>query len=215
VRFGDVVLRAGTMISGYRIEKVLGSGGMGTVYLAANPVLPRRDALKVLSSELSQDPGFRTRFLREADLAATLDQPNVATVYTRGETEEGQLWIAMQLGGRQRRPQGARPGRDDRQADSAYRQRGRQGAGLRPPTQADPSRRQTGRTSYWHPMTSGYSSPTSASRALDDSVGLTATGNVMASVAYAAPETLAGFAQPKAPALLEDPNPPLSLMRVV
>ncbi len=87
---------AGGMIAGYRIEKVLGSGGMGTAYLAANPVLPRWDALKVLGSQLSKDPAFRARFIREADLAATLDHPNVVTVFNRGETPDGQLWIAMQ-----------------------------------------------------------------------------------------------------------------------
>lgn len=59
----------------YQIERVLGSGGMGTVYLAQNPELPRRDALKVLSAELSRDQEFRARFMREADVASTLDQP--------------------------------------------------------------------------------------------------------------------------------------------
>jgi hypothetical protein len=66
-----MALSAGTVISGYRIEAVLGSGGMGTVYRAAHPSLPRSDALKILSAELSATPDFRTRFIREADLAAT------------------------------------------------------------------------------------------------------------------------------------------------
>lgn len=84
------------MVSGYRIERVLGTGGMGTVYLAKNPTLPRYDAVKVLSSELSRDPGFRARFIREADVASVLDHPNIVSIYSRGETEDGQLWIAMQ-----------------------------------------------------------------------------------------------------------------------
>ncbi|MFC4124779.1 serine/threonine-protein kinase [Nocardia rhizosphaerae] len=75
--------------------KVLGAGGMGTVYLAQNPSLPRRDALKVLSGDLSTDPEFRGRFEREANLAAGLDHPNIVAVYNRGD-EDGQLWIAMQ-----------------------------------------------------------------------------------------------------------------------
>lgn len=92
-----MTLPAGTVIAGYRIERVLGAGGMGSVYLAWHPSLHRRDALKLLSAELSHDPQFRARFLREADLAATLDHPNIVTVYDRGQTPSGQLWIAMQF----------------------------------------------------------------------------------------------------------------------
>jgi eukaryotic-like serine/threonine-protein kinase len=89
-------LAVGTVVAGYRIEAVLGAGGMGTVYLARHPTLPRNDALKILSAELSLDPEFRARFIREADLAATLNHPNIVTVFNRGETEDGQLWIAME-----------------------------------------------------------------------------------------------------------------------
>lgn len=69
---------------------------MGTVYAVRDPQLPRTDALKVLSAELSADPQFRGRFLREADIAAMLDHPNIVSVYDRGETD-GKLWIAMQF----------------------------------------------------------------------------------------------------------------------
>lgn len=89
-------LAVGTVVAGYTIESVLGAGGMGTVYLARHPTLPRADALKILSAELSQDAQFRTRFIREADLAATLTHPNIVTVFNRGETDDGHLWIAMQ-----------------------------------------------------------------------------------------------------------------------
>jgi serine/threonine protein kinase len=51
--------------------------------------------LKVLSAELSRDPDFRARFVREADVAAALDHPQIVPVYSRGETGDGQLWIAM------------------------------------------------------------------------------------------------------------------------
>ncbi|WP_433680902.1 serine/threonine-protein kinase [Nocardia sp. CA-119907] len=90
-----MALRPGAIVGGYRVLQVLGSGGMGTVYLAQNPILPRRDALKVLSADLSTDDEFRARFEREANLAAGLDHPNIVAVYNRGE-ENGQLWIAMQ-----------------------------------------------------------------------------------------------------------------------
>ncbi|MFE3057709.1 serine/threonine-protein kinase [Nocardia sp. NPDC059239] len=85
----------GTIIRGYRIERVLGAGGMGTVYLAKHPELPRWDALKVLSPQFSADPEYRARFEREANLAAALDHPNIVSIYNRGE-DNGQLWIAMQ-----------------------------------------------------------------------------------------------------------------------
>jgi eukaryotic-like serine/threonine-protein kinase len=93
---GDAVLSSGSFFAGYRIERHLGSGGMGTVYLARHPDLPRSEALKILPAELSRDTDFRARFIQEADLAAQLDHPNIVSVYQRGEFE-GQLWIAMQF----------------------------------------------------------------------------------------------------------------------
>ena len=82
------MLSAGSVVAGYRIERVLGSGGMGEVYLAAHPSLPRYDALKVLNAELSGDPDFRARFIREADVAARLDHPNIVSIYNRGSRHE-------------------------------------------------------------------------------------------------------------------------------
>src|SRR5690348_16052073 len=90
------MLTAGSVIAGYRIERLLGVGGMGSVYLAHNPELPRLDALKLLSGELSRQPEFRARFIREADVASGLSHPNIVSVYSRGEAEDGSLWIAMQ-----------------------------------------------------------------------------------------------------------------------
>jgi serine/threonine protein kinase, bacterial len=62
-------LSAGETFAGYRIVHLLGSGGMGEVYLAEHPRLPRRDVLKVLPADVSADPDYRARFNREADLA--------------------------------------------------------------------------------------------------------------------------------------------------
>ena len=64
------------------------------MYLAAHPRLPRQDALKVLSAELTADTQYRERFLREADLAASLSHPNILGIHDRGEYEE-QFWISM------------------------------------------------------------------------------------------------------------------------
>src|SRR3984893_2664893 len=87
-------LRIGETFAGYRILRLLGSGGMGEVYLVQHPRLPRQDALKVLRPDVSSDPSFRERFIREADLAAGLRHPHIVGVHDRGEYD-GQLWIAM------------------------------------------------------------------------------------------------------------------------
>jgi YVTN family beta-propeller protein len=86
--------RIGTELAGYRIERVLGRGGMSVVYLAHDLRLKRKVALKLLAPELAQDEGFRLRFLRESQLAASLDHPNVVPVYEAGEAD-GLLYIAM------------------------------------------------------------------------------------------------------------------------
>ena len=89
-----MALAEGAFFAGYRIVRILGTGGMGEVYLAEHPRLPRRDALKILRHEFSTDDEYRQRFIREADLAATLWHPNVVRVNDRGESD-GQLWISM------------------------------------------------------------------------------------------------------------------------
>lgn len=188
------MLNTGGQFAGYRIVRQLGEGGMGAVYLAAHPTLPRNDALKVLSRELSRDPDFRTRFLREADVAASLDHPNIVSVYDRGQTEDGQLWIAMQFV-------------DGTDADAAQR------AGTMSPRRAVHIVAEVAKAlDYAHAnnvvhrdikpanfLLSGPIGPDERvllgdfgiARALGD-IGLTVTGAVMATVAYAAPEVLAG-----------------------
>lgn len=88
-------LRPGADFAGYRIERVLGVGGMGSVYAARHPRLPRLVALKLLHSSFAEDPVFRGRFEREAELAGRLDHPNIVTIHDRGR-EGSQLWISMQ-----------------------------------------------------------------------------------------------------------------------
>ncbi|MEU7768546.1 serine/threonine-protein kinase [Nocardia sp. NPDC049190] len=89
------MLASGDVFAGYVIERQLGRGGMGSVYLAKHPRLPRLTALKLLNPELFFDKELRARFEREADLVAQLDHPNIVTVYDRG-LEDEQLWISMQ-----------------------------------------------------------------------------------------------------------------------
>jgi serine/threonine protein kinase, bacterial len=87
-------LNPGDVFAGYTIVRPLGSGGMGEVYLAQHPRLPRRDALKVLPASLTADQEYRQRFSREADLAAELWHPHIVGIHDRGEFE-GQLWLSM------------------------------------------------------------------------------------------------------------------------
>jgi serine/threonine-protein kinase len=87
-------LTTGQTFAGYTIVRLLGAGGMGEVYLAQHPRLPRRDALKLLPHDWSADADYRARFSREADLASTLWHPHIVGVHDRGE-EDGQLWISM------------------------------------------------------------------------------------------------------------------------
>src|SRR3954447_15463057 len=87
-------LAPGTEIAGYRIQGLLGRGGMGVVYRAEHVHLGRLVALKLLPPGLSGD--FRERFIRESRLAASLSHPNVVTVHDAGEVD-GTLYIAMHL----------------------------------------------------------------------------------------------------------------------
>jgi serine/threonine-protein kinase len=87
-------LNNGEVFAGYAIQRLLGAGGMGEVYLAQHPRLPRQDALKILSSASTGDEEFRARFTREGELAATLWHPHIVGVLDRGEFN-GRLWISM------------------------------------------------------------------------------------------------------------------------
>ena len=86
--------RVGTEVAGYRIETLLGWGGMSVVYLAEDLRLKRKVALKLLAASLAKDESFRERFLRESELAAAIDHPSIVPVYEAG-TADDLLFIAM------------------------------------------------------------------------------------------------------------------------
>ena len=86
--------RVGTELAGYRIDRVIGRGGMSVVYLAEHARLERRVALKLLAPELADSERFRDRFLRESRLAASIDHPNIVPIYDADEAD-GTLFIAM------------------------------------------------------------------------------------------------------------------------
>lgn len=189
------MLSAGSVVAGYRIERVLGSGGMGEVYLAAHPSLPRYDALKVLNTELSGDPDFRARFVREADVAARLDHPNIVSIYNRGQTDEGQLWIAMQFVDGTDADQVLRSGTMT-PARAVYIV-GEVAKALDYADQRGVVHRDVKPANF---LLSGPIGPDERvllgdfgiARALGDA-GLTGTGSVLATVAYASPEVLSGL----------------------
>ena len=87
---------SGAFIGHYRIEKSIGSGGMGEVYLATDALLNRKVAIKRLPFPYSRDPNFISRFRIEAQAAATLNHPNVATVYSVEEFG-GKPFITMEF----------------------------------------------------------------------------------------------------------------------
>ncbi|MFF2552633.1 serine/threonine-protein kinase [Nocardia sp. NPDC058058] len=188
----------GTTLGGYLLERQLGSGGMGTVYLARHPALPRHDALKVLWPHLAADPEYRARFEREANIAAALDHPNIVSVLNKGE-DRGCLWIALQYvngtdadSALAREPATMTPDRVlhiiteiGKGLDHAH------GAGLlhrdiKPAnfllTSATPGEERVLLADF------GIAKPT------EDATQLTKTGTFLATLAYASPEQLSGHA---------------------
>lgn len=88
-------LKAGDRLGDFEIAAVAGAGGMGVVYKARQQSLDRDIALKVIREEIASEPEYRERFLREAKLAASVDHPNVVTVYDVGD-KDGRLYLVMQ-----------------------------------------------------------------------------------------------------------------------
>ena len=88
-------LSEGQTFGGYHIIELVGSGGMGLVYRAEQRILGRTVALKVIRPEIAESGDYRSRFLREARFAASVDHPHVVSVYDAGE-QDGRLYLSMQ-----------------------------------------------------------------------------------------------------------------------
>jgi hypothetical protein len=87
-------IEPGAVVADYQVEHLIARGGMGEVYLARDTRLDRWVALKVLPADLSEDEKFRSRFIRESKLAASVDHPNIIPIYGAGDVD-GQLFLAM------------------------------------------------------------------------------------------------------------------------
>lgn len=190
-------LNTGDVFAGYTIQRLLGTGGMGEVYLARHPRLPRQDALKILPASLTGDAQYRQRFNREADIAAGLWHPHIVGLHDRGEAD-GQLWIAMDyVDG----------------TDAARLVRDRHPTGLSPDATLEIVTAIAEALDYAHsrgllhrdvkPANILLTDPSAArrrilladfgvARRVDDISGLTATNMAVGSMAYSPPEQLLG-----------------------
>jgi serine/threonine protein kinase/tetratricopeptide (TPR) repeat protein len=90
------LIKHGMMVSHYRIDKKIGAGGMGEVFLAEDTKLNRKVALKFLPTEFISDPEVKARFTREAQSAAALNHPNIVTVYEVADFQN-RIYIAMEF----------------------------------------------------------------------------------------------------------------------
>ena len=97
--FEEVDLTAGTRLGPYRIETLLGAGGMGQVYRAIDTRLDRTVAIKVLPSALATNPQFRARFDREAHAIASLSHPHIWTLHDIGQHEDVSFLVMEYLEG--------------------------------------------------------------------------------------------------------------------
>lgn len=88
-------LATGSTFAGHEIVRMIGEGGMGEVYLAKHPRLPRQVALKVLRRHFADNAEYQRRFIRESKLGSLLEHPAIVHIYDRGECD-GRMWIAMQ-----------------------------------------------------------------------------------------------------------------------
>ncbi len=92
-----MALQAGQLFGNYRVVHLIGEGAFGEVYLAENPLIGRRAAIKVLRPMLALDTELVRRFFNEARAASAIRHPNIIDIYDAGETSEGSPYILMEF----------------------------------------------------------------------------------------------------------------------
>src|SRR3954466_7141740 len=188
-------IKIGTIFAGYRIEGVLGRGGMGVVYLAEQPELGRRVAIKVIAPALASDPDYLERFSRESRLAAAIEHPNAIPIYEAGVADEGMPYLVMRyVEGEDLSSLLRREGRlETRRAAAIVDQiagaldeahaRGLVHRDVKPANVIVESRRGTEHA---------YLTDFGLTREMDASSGVTATGRWVGTIDYASPEQIKG-----------------------
>ena len=194
-------IHPGDVFAGYTIERELGVGGMGRVYLARHPRLPRHDALKILSADLSDNPSYRRRFEREADIVAALRHQSIVSVHDRGEYDD-RLWITLEyIDGHDLGEHTAGNllplaaiGQIIEQIADALDTAADHGLTLRDVKPANILLQNTRNTSRPGAVPVALLTDFGIAHVLDDATRLTGTGIAMGTVAFAAPEQLQGHA---------------------
>src|SRR5262249_35751825 len=93
----DTKLKPGMTLGEYRIERLIGAGGMGVVFEAVHPKIGKRAAVKILKKELCTDPGTLERFVDEARVVNQIGHPNIVDVFAFGEMPDGRQYFVMEL----------------------------------------------------------------------------------------------------------------------
>jgi serine/threonine-protein kinase len=188
-------IKIGTTFAGYRIEGVLGRGGMGVVYLAEQPELGRKVAIKVIAPALASDPDYLERFRRESRLAAAIEHPNAIPIYEAGVADEDTPYLVMRyVEGEDLSSLLRREGRlETRRAAAIVDQiagaldeahaRGLVHRDVKPANVIVESRRGTEHA---------YLTDFGLTREMDASGGVTATGRWVGTIDYASPEQIKG-----------------------
>lgn len=191
-----IELSEGDEFAGYRIERRLGRGGMGVLYLAIEPGLERRVALKLIAPEAAADEVFARRFAEESRIAASIEHPNVVPIYAAGE-EDGIPYIAMRyVSGSDLGRRLSREGRLEPEAAAALI--AQVGNGLDAIHAAGLVHRDVKPANVLLGETGGedhvYITDFGVARNVSTESGLTQTGRFVGTLDYVAPEQISGYA---------------------